>query len=104
MLNARAPGDYGRKADPLVVLEWLNATLERADNPAFLRSGGVPVVFVWQMASLSRIGWLNVLGELAKQGKKVRLVGDARQLVRSVAVGRAGVQPEFPVARRSRAA
>ncbi|MGH2726675.1 MAG: hypothetical protein ACRDKS_06835, partial [Actinomycetota bacterium] len=51
--------------------------LDRAHNAAFLHSGGIPVVFVWQMGKLNRIGWVNVLNELAQRGKKVRLVGDA---------------------------
>lgn len=95
MLAAQAPGDTGGKANPLVVLEWLSATLERADNPAFLRSGGIPVVFVWEMGNLSRLGWLNVLGELAKQGKKVRLVGDADNTYGVVQWGVQEYNPNF---------
>lgn len=77
MLQAHEAGDSSGRADPLVVLEWLSDTLDRADDRAFLRSGGVPVVFVWQMGRLSRIGWVNVLKNLAARGKKVRIVGDA---------------------------
>lgn len=77
MLLAHEAGDTSGRADPLVVLQWLSDTLDRADSSAFLRSAGVPVVFVWQMGKLSRIGWVNVLNELKKRGKKVRLVGDA---------------------------
>ena len=95
MLRAQAPGDTSGKASPLVVLEWLTSVLDRADNPAFLRSGGVPVVFVWQMGNLSRLGWLNVLGELAKQGKKVRLVGDADNSYGAVQWGVQEYNPNF---------
>jgi hypothetical protein len=95
MLHAQAPGDTGGKANPLVVLEWLNATLDRADDPAFLRSDGVPVVFVWQMGNLNRIGWFNVLAELAKQGKKVRLVGDADNTYGAVQWGVQEYNPNF---------
>jgi glycoprotein endo-alpha-1,2-mannosidase len=95
MLRAQAPGDTSGKASPLVVLEWLSAVLERADNPAFLRSGGIPVVFVWQMGNLSRLGWLNVLGELAKQGKDVRLVGDADNSYGAVQWGVQEYNPNF---------
>ena len=94
-LLAHEPGDTSGRANPLVVLEWLSAALERADNPAFLRSGGVPVVFVWQMGNLSRIGWLNVLGELAKQGKKVRLIGDADNTYGAVQWGVQEYNPNF---------
>ena len=76
-LRAHKPGEPDGKADPLIVLEWLSDVLDRADNPAFLRSGGVPVVFVWQMGSVNRLGWHRVLTELSNRGKPVRLIGDA---------------------------
>ena len=95
MLLARAPGDTSGKADPLVVLEWLSDALERADDPAFLRSDGIPVVFVWQMGSLKRLAWLNVLTELEKRGKKVRLVGDADNSYGAVQWGVQEYNPNF---------
>jgi len=95
MLAAKAPGDTGGKANPLIVLQWLKDTLRRADSPAFLRSGGVPVVFVWQMRQLTRIGWTNVLGELAKEGKRVRLVGDAGSAYGMVQWGVQEYNPNF---------
>ncbi|MEX2558102.1 MAG: hypothetical protein WEB06_21015 [Actinomycetota bacterium] len=95
MLAAKAPGDTGGKANPLVVLQWLKDTLRRADSPAFLRSGGVPVVFVWQMRQLTRIGWTNVLGELAREGKRVRLVGDAGSSYGMVQWGVQEYNPNF---------
>jgi hypothetical protein len=95
MRRARPPGDTEGRANPLVVLKWLSDALERADNPAFLRSDGVPVVFVWQMGFLSRLGWTNVLNELAKQGKKVRLVGDAPNTFGALQWGVQEYNPNF---------
>ena len=77
MVEAHAPGDTTGKANPLIVLDWISDAVERADSPALLRSGGVPVMFVFQMSRLSPMGWYNVLAELNKRGTPVRLVGDA---------------------------
>jgi hypothetical protein len=72
-----AAGDTTGKANPIVVLDWISDAIQRADSPAFLRSGGIPVVFVYTMSKLSPFGWNNVLAELNKRGTPVRLVGDA---------------------------
>jgi hypothetical protein len=72
-----AAGDTTGKANPMIVLDWISDAIQRADSPAFLRSGGVPVVFVYTMSKLSPFGWTNVLNELNKRGTPVRLVGDA---------------------------
>lgn len=77
MVDAHAPGDTTGKADPLIVLEWISDAIQRASSPAFLRSGGDPVVFVFQMSRLSPMGWSNVLTALKNQGTPVKLVGDA---------------------------
>jgi glycoprotein endo-alpha-1,2-mannosidase len=77
MIEAHAPDDTSGKADPLIVLDWISDALQRADSPALLRSGGVPVVFVYSMSKLSPFGWTNVLTELNNRGTPVRLVGDA---------------------------
>ena len=77
MAEAHAPGDTTGKADPLIVLDWISDAVQRASSPAMLRSGNVPVMFVFQMSRLSPIGWYNVLAELNKRGTPVRLVGDA---------------------------
>ena len=76
MAEAHAAGDTTGKADPLIVLDWISDAVQRASSPALLRSGGVPVMFVFQMSRLSPIGWYNVLAELSKRGTPVRLVGD----------------------------
>lgn len=77
MVEAHAPGDTSGSANPLIVLDWISGALQRANSPAFLRSGGVPVLFVYQLNRLNKLGWLNVLTELNNRGTPVRLVGDA---------------------------
>ena len=74
---ANAGLDANQPPDPAVVRQWLRQALGRASSPAFLRSGGVPVVFVWQMKRLRPPVWAQILGELAAEGLRVRLVGDA---------------------------
>ena len=68
----------GTRTDPRLVLQWMSEALAHADHPAFLRVDGVPVVFVYAMPQLNRVGWEYVVGELRKRGQDVRLVGDAR--------------------------
>ena len=65
------------KADPYLTIEWLADALARSSSPAFLRSGDVPVVFVFGMPRLTAWGWNNVLTELNNRGTPVRLVGEA---------------------------
>ncbi|MGH2785367.1 MAG: hypothetical protein ACRDJ1_08895 [Actinomycetota bacterium] len=65
------------KADPAVTIDWIADALTRSSSPAFLHSGGVPVVFVFGMPRLTAWGWNNVLTELNARGTPVRLVGDA---------------------------
>ncbi len=77
MVEAHAPGDTTGKADPSIVLDWITDALQRASSPALLRSGDVPVMFVFQMWRLSPMGWSNVLTALKNQGTPVKLVGDA---------------------------
>jgi hypothetical protein len=76
MQRANSTGVSGT-AEAAVVLEQLSEALERAQDPAFLRAGGVPVVFVFQFALLPVVAWRNVLRILGERGTPVKLVGDA---------------------------
>ena len=62
---------------PQVAARWLDEALRRSASPAFLKSGGVPVVFVFRMNTLRPTGWKWVLDELRARGRRVKLVGDA---------------------------
>jgi hypothetical protein len=73
--GAHAEGAEGTK--PAVVLGWLRDVLSHANSPAFLRSGGEPVVFVYEMERIGVPGWQKILEALATEGLHVRLVGDA---------------------------
>ncbi len=59
------------------VRHWLAQLLDRASSPAFLRSDGVPVVFVYGMGRVSPVAWQAILDDLTRTGHPVRLVGDA---------------------------
>ena len=59
-----------------VVKHWLEEALAYAGNPAFLRSGGVPVVFVYGQYRLPPADWAAIQSELAAAGTPVRIVGD----------------------------
>lgn len=72
-----APDDPTKPSDPATVNLWIRQALTRADHPSFLRSGGVPVIFVYQMARLAPSVWRSILDGLAADGIAVRLVGDA---------------------------
>ena len=71
------PAQANGKPDPAAVLDWMSAALSRSSSPAFLRSGGVPVMFVFTIWRMSPAAWNWVMGELVKRGTPVRLVGDA---------------------------
>jgi hypothetical protein len=62
-----------------VVRQWLLQALAYRSSPAFLTApDGVPVVFVYGMASLTPDQWQDVLVKVAgRAGIKVHLVGDA---------------------------
>lgn len=83
-------GDGGRVER---VRRRLGRLLDRADSPAFLRSDGIPVVFVYGMSELTPDQWRRVLRGLDRRGKPVRLVGDAGPGYRSVAWGRHRYSP-----------
>jgi hypothetical protein len=51
---------------------WLKEALDRT-GPASVTNGGVPVVFVWNMAKVSAADWTAILARL---GRPVKLVGD----------------------------
>jgi hypothetical protein len=74
---ATAPGDTGGATKPAVVLDWLRTVLGDSSSTAFLRSGGDPVVFVFQMSRIGLPGWTKILDALSLEGLHVRLVGDA---------------------------
>ncbi|MDQ1374063.1 MAG: hypothetical protein QOJ09_1401, partial [Actinomycetota bacterium] len=68
----------GGKPDKAVVRSWLAGLVMNAkSSSAFLRAGGIPVVFVYQMDKLPAADWQAILTEFAGAGLPVRLVGDA---------------------------
>lgn len=71
------PQNASGKADQAAVVDWITDAVSRASSPAFLRSDGVPVVFVFTMERVGVYGWTNILNALAAQGTPVKLVGDA---------------------------
>jgi hypothetical protein len=76
IVNAKSD-DPAAGTKPAVVLDWLRTVLANASSPAFLRSGGEPVVFIFEMARVGVAGWKKILDALAQEGLHVRLVGDA---------------------------
>lgn len=59
-----------------VAQQWIAEALQQSDSPAFLRLGGVPVVFVFDGGRLSGAEWREITHNLAAAGTPVRLVGD----------------------------
>jgi hypothetical protein len=60
-----------------LVEQWLRSALRRANDPAFLRLHGVPVVFVYQMEKLTVAQWAGIRDSLRNSGLQVVLIGDA---------------------------
>jgi hypothetical protein len=77
LVGANAARDPEQPAEQRVVLQQLREALTRAESPAFLRSAGVPVVFVWEAGRIGTLGWRRILDELASERRTVRIVGDA---------------------------
>lgn len=67
------------RVDPALVRRSISEALDRASSPAFLRSGGVPVIFAFAAGSLASEAWRDILSELAREGRSVRVVGDANR-------------------------
>lgn len=59
-----------------VAEQWIAEALQQSSSPAFLRLGGVPVVFVFDGGRLSSAEWLQISQHLATAGTPVRLIGD----------------------------
>lgn len=74
---ANAARDLRQPTSIPMVLEWLRAVLRKSSSTAFLRSGGVPVVFIYEMERLGPVAWKRILDQIAADGSAVRLVGDA---------------------------
>jgi hypothetical protein len=74
---AQPPGPTRSRS--FVVRQWLLQALSHRQSPAFLKAAdGVPVVFVYGMATLTPAQWQDVLVAVAgRPGIKVHLVGDA---------------------------
>ena len=84
--NSRNSENY--PTEPAVAEQWLRELLSRSSSSAFLRSGGVPVVFLFMMNRLSAATWSKIASDLGAQGYPVRLVGDdADQWYRGVEWG-----------------
>jgi hypothetical protein len=62
-------------ADRTVVKAWIADALTRSNSPAFLRSGGVPVIFAYHTWLLPDSQWAAIGAELAAAGTPFRLVG-----------------------------
>jgi hypothetical protein len=75
----KAAASPGGAPDRATVKQWLAEAIQKSSSGAFLRSGGVPVVFVYQMRLLEPAVWRGILDELARSGLRVRLVGDGPQ-------------------------
>ncbi|MFY9587401.1 MAG: glycoside hydrolase family 99-like domain-containing protein [Actinomycetota bacterium] len=73
----QAAPEAGRTPSAAVLKQWITEAVARSTSPAFLTSGGKPVVFVFEMGLLGPAAWRSILDQLAKEGHPVRLVGDA---------------------------
>lgn len=76
--TAEAASSVSSSQLPSTVLAWLAQLLAYSPSSSFLKSSdGVPVVFVYQMGSLTASQWGSVLAQLKSQyGYTVHLVGD----------------------------
>jgi hypothetical protein len=59
-----------------VAEQWIAEALQQSSSPAFLRLGGVPVVFVFDGGRLTSTEWAQISQHLAAAGTPVRLVAD----------------------------
>ena len=76
---ANPAGRFNAPADRAIVKQWLREALARSSHPAFLHSGGVPVILVYRMWLLPAPEWEAINAELAAEGTPVRLVGNDPQ-------------------------
>lgn len=74
--KAYAGSDGARPADPSPVLRYLTQVLTRSASPAFLRVGGRPAVFVYDMQRLPPAAWRLITARLAAAGTPVVIIGD----------------------------
>lgn len=76
--TAEAASSVSSSQLPSTVLTWLAQLLKYSPNSSFLKaSDGVPVVFVYQMGTLTAAQWSSLLAQLKSQyGYSVHLVGD----------------------------
>ena len=77
--TAMAVSDAGTlQTDPVGLVErWLRSALLRSSDPAFLKTGGKPVVFVYDMSRLTVDQWSGMRSRLAADDLAVDLIGDA---------------------------
>jgi hypothetical protein len=74
--GANARRDPQQPSDPETVTSVLRGALAADSSPAFLRSDGVPMLFVFDMNRLSPADWRAVRAGLAKAGTPAKLIGD----------------------------
>lgn len=86
-VSANAGRDASKPADPAVAEAWLRELLLFSLHPSYLTHEGVPVVFVYEMRRLAPAVWRDILGRLAADGIRVRLVSDAGRAWSSVSWG-----------------
>lgn len=66
-----------REARTAAVIErWIAEALSQADQPAFLRVDGVPVVFAFASGTIPATAWGEISDHLAAAGHPVKIVGD----------------------------
>lgn len=59
-----------------VVEKWIGEALAQAGSPAFLRAGGVPVVFAFETGWIDGAGWKAMSDRFATAGTPVRIIAD----------------------------
>lgn len=75
--TAAATAVPGGPPEAAIVRRWVREALVDAGKPAYLKTNGVPIVFVYQMHLLPAATWSAIATELAASGSPVRFVGEA---------------------------
>lgn len=74
---ANRTNDPDLPVDPQVLLEWIEAIVDRyGSDPAYLRVGTRPVIFVFYASLLTPTEWTTLIARLRNNGRDAIIIGD----------------------------